>query len=114
MIKIKRIYELSEKTDGCRILGDRPWPWSLSKEKAKVDLWLKEIAPSPELRQWFGHDPKKWPEFQQRYRQELKARKELLNMIKQRAEKDKTVTLLFAASDLEQNNAVVRLQQLRK
>src|ERR687897_3960604 len=70
-IKIKRVYEQPDKDDGRRILVDRLWPRGLTKEKAGVDLWLKEIAPSTELRKWFGHDPDRWEEFKERYRAEL-------------------------------------------
>ena len=75
-IKIKRVYEPPDKEDGQRILIDRLWPRGLTKEKAKVDEWLKELAPSTELRKWFNHDPEKWKEFQKRYHQELKENKD--------------------------------------
>jgi uncharacterized protein YeaO (DUF488 family) len=75
-IQLKRIYEAGSKDDGYRILVDRLWPRGFTKEKAALDLWLKEIAPSNELRKWFGHDPDKWKEFQKKYRQELKQNKE--------------------------------------
>ena len=83
MIKIKRVYDSPAKDDGFRILVDRLWPRGMTKEKAEVDLWLKEIAPSNELRQWFAHDPKKWPEFARKYEAELKNKRELLAKIKQ-------------------------------
>ncbi len=89
---------------------DRLWPRGLTKERAKVDLWLKEIAPSTELRQWFAHDAAKWAEFQTRYREELKENKKELLLLKQEAAKG-TVTLLYGASDHEHNQAVV-LQRL--
>ena len=75
-VKIKRVYDKPDKEDGKRILVDRLWPRGLTKEKADIDLWLKEVAPSTGLRKWFGHDPDKWDEFQKRYRQELKNNKE--------------------------------------
>ena len=109
-IKIKRAYAEPEKSDGFRILVDRLWPRGLTKEKVKVDLWLKEIAPSNELRKWFAHDPKKWPEFQSRYMDELKSRREQLHVLKEKSHEG-TVTLLFAAKDEEHNEAVI-LQRL--
>lgn len=106
MIKIKRIYEEQNKEDGFRILIDRIWPRGLSKDKAKIDLWLREIAPSNELRKWFSHDPKKWDDFKKRYRKELEDREELLHRIKQ-LEKDKgIITLLYSAKDERHNNAI--------
>ena len=114
IIKIKRIYYLPAKEDGFRTLVDRLWPRGLSKNKAKVDLWLKDIAPSDELRKWFAHDPKKWEEFKNKYKVELKDKKELLGKIKQ-AEKEKgVVTLVYSAKDEEHNNAVAIINILRK
>jgi uncharacterized protein YeaO (DUF488 family) len=81
MIKIKRIYEMPTQDDGFRILVDRLWPRGLSMDKAKVDLWLKEIAPSNDLRKWYAHDPKKWGEFKKKYFKELDLKKELVNLI---------------------------------
>lgn len=107
MIKIKRIYDQPAKEDGFRILVDRLWPRGISKEKVKVDLWLREIAPSNDLRKWFSHDPKKWEDFKIRYERELKGKQELLHKIKE-AEKEKgIVTILYSARDEEHNNAVV-------
>ncbi len=106
MIRIKRIYEPPAATDGRRVLVDRLWPRGVSKDEAKVDEWLKEIAPSNELRTWFGHDPAKWAEFRTRYRDEIKGHGELLDRLRTEAHKG-TVTLLFAAKDEEHNNAVV-------
>ena len=106
-VKLKRVYEKEEESDGFRILVDRLWPRGLSKEKVKVDLWLKDIAPSNKLRKWFGHDPTKWDEFQKRYEKELKKNKELVDGIKEKIEEKEIVTLLFSASDEEHNNAVV-------
>ncbi len=112
MIKLKRVYEKPDKTDGVRILVDRLWPRGLTKAKAKLDLWLKEIAPSTELRKWFGHDPEKWKEFQRRYRTELKSHPDEVTVIKSKARAG-TVTLLYGARDQEHNEAVV-LQQFLK
>ena len=109
-IKIKRVYLQPGEEDGMRVLVDRLWPRGLTKEKASVDLWLKEIAPSTELRKWFGHDPEKWKEFQTRYRAELRQNTEQVSLLKQEAAKG-VVTLLFGAKDEEHNEAVV-LQKL--
>lgn len=107
MIKIKRIYEQPQKGEGYRVLVDRLWPRGLSKEKAKVDLWLKEIAPSSELRKWFSHEPKKWAGFQSKYKKELKAKQRLLSSIKQLEKEKGIVVLLYSAKDRQHNNAVV-------
>ena len=112
-IKLKRVYEEPAKGDGKRILVDRLWPRGLTKEKAAVDMWLKEIAPSTDLRKWFGHDPAKWNEFQKRYIKELDANPEPVNTIKDLAKKG-TVTLLYGARDEEHNDAVVLLDYLVK
>ena len=109
-IRIKRAYEQPDAEDGERILVDRLWPRGLTKEKAKVDLWLKDVAPSTELRKWFAHDPARWTEFRTRYRQELKSNKEQLSLLRQEAAKG-TVTLIYAAKDQEHNEAVI-LQRL--
>jgi uncharacterized protein YeaO (DUF488 family) len=106
VIKIKRIYEEPTPNDGRRILVDRLWPRGLTKEKARVDWWLKEIAPSNELRRWFGHDPARWAEFKARYRDELKSQGALLDELRSLAVKE-SVTLLYAAKDEEHNNALL-------
>ena len=111
MVGIKRIYEPPVPEDGKRILVDRLWPRGLSKDEARLDEWLKEVAPSDELRRWFGHDPAKWEEFRRRYRQELKTQGEILERLRNEARKG-TVTLLFAAKDEERNNAVVLKEML--
>jgi len=105
-LKIKRIYEQPNSEDGVRILVDRLWPRGLTKEKASIDLWLKDIAPSTELRKWFGHDPSRWEEFKQRYLQELKENDEQVRRLKQEMEKG-TTTLVYGAKDTEHNEAVV-------
>ena len=105
-LKIKRIYEPAEKEDGFRILVDRLWPRGLNKEKAAVDLWLKDIAPSTELRKWFAHDPEKWKEFQKKYLKELKENKEAVDTLKAYLKKG-NVTLLYAAKDEAHNEAQV-------
>ena len=109
-VEIKRVYEDPGRADGTRILVDRLWPRGLSKERARVDLWLKDIAPSTELRKWFSHDPSKWTEFQARYRKELKSEADLLDVLKDKAAKG-PITLLYGAEDEVHNEAVV-LQSL--
>jgi uncharacterized protein YeaO (DUF488 family) len=114
MIRIKRIYEEAAEEDGFRILIDRLWPRGIRKENAKIDLWLKEVAPSGELRKWFSHDPEKWAEFKEKYVKELAAKQEMLKEIR-RMEKEKgTVTLLYSARDVEHNNAVALKAILEK
>jgi uncharacterized protein YeaO (DUF488 family) len=105
-IQIKRIYEPPEPSDGFRVLVDRLWPRGIAKERAGLDLWMKEIAPSTELRRWFGHDPERWTEFQARYRAELHEHGAELAQLRSHARKG-TVTLLFGARDFEHNEAVV-------
>jgi uncharacterized protein YeaO (DUF488 family) len=107
MILVKRVYRESTKQDGFRILVDRLWPRGLTKERARVDLWMKEIAPSDTLRKWFAHDPKKWAEFEKRYRAELANKKALLSEAKRLEREHGTVTLLFGRKDEKQNQAVV-------
>jgi len=106
MIRIKRIYELPSKDDGLRVLVDRLWPRGVSKEKAKIDLWLKDIGPSDAVRKWFGHKEERWEEFKKRYLKELKDKKELMEQLKT-MDKKGVVTLLYAAKDEARNNAVV-------
>lgn len=105
-IKIKRVYEKPGKEDGKRILVDRLWPRGLTKEKASIDLWLKEIDPSTELRKWFGHDPDKWNEFQKRYHQELENNKDQVSLLKEAIKKG-VVTLVYGAKDEQHNEALV-------
>lgn len=107
MIKLKRVYEEASKDDGARVLVDRLWPRGISKEKAQLALWLKNIAPSDALRKWFGHDPHKWNEFKKRYKQELQNKKEYIQQIKELEKKEKKVTLIFGAKDTKHNNATV-------
>lgn len=113
MIHLKRAYEAATKSDGLRILVERLWPRGVSKEKAAIDLWLKDIAPSAELRKWFGHDPDKWAEFRKRYRAELRANKDAVAELKQKIAK-RTVTFVFAASDTERNSAVALKEFLKR
>ena len=107
MVTLKRIYEPYGKGDGFRILVDRLWPRGVSKEKAKINLWLKDIGPSNELRKWFNHEVEKWPEFKKRYKQELKSKKELLEELRDARRKHKTITLLYAAKDEKHNEAII-------
>jgi len=110
--KLKRVYEDPSPSDGNRILVDRLWPRGLSKEKARVDLWLKDIAPSTELRKWFAHDPAKWTEFKTRYRAELHNHPQQLTLLKNELRKG-PATLLYGARDQQHNEAIV-LQELLK
>lgn len=111
-IKVKRVYEPPEAGDGMRILVDRFWPRGVSKEKAKIDLWLREIAPSPELCRWYGHDPERWPEFLQRYEAELDANPAVTKALE--LVRNGTITLLFAAAERQKNNAVALKLYLEK
>jgi uncharacterized protein YeaO (DUF488 family) len=112
-VQIKRVYEEPSTSDGKRILIDRLWPRGLTKEKAKVDLWLKDIAPSTELRQWFGHAPSKWNEFKKRYHDELKKNREIIVKLIEQLKTGK-VTLVYGAKDEEHNDAVVLKEYLEK
>lgn len=100
----KRIYDPPAAEDGWRVLVDRMWPRGVSKEKARLNAWVRELAPSAELRRWYDHDPAKWPEFQRRYARELSDRKGALDALRQRARQGR-VTLLFAAKSAEHCNA---------
>ena len=106
MLKLKRVYEPPEPTDGKRILVDRLWPRGRSKRAAAVDRWLRDLGPSDALRKWFGHDPERWPEFRRRYRAELRSQHAVLAELA-RASRTRAVTLLFGARDAARNNAVV-------
>ena len=106
MLQLKRVYEPAADSDGRRILVDRLWPRGLSKKKAAIDEWLKEIAPSAELRRWFGHDPKKWPEFQRRYKLELRGHAATVRAIAALASRG-PATLVYGARDEAHNDAVV-------
>ncbi|HEV2212161.1 MAG TPA: DUF488 family protein [Gammaproteobacteria bacterium] len=113
-ILLKRVYEKPAKTDGLRILVDRLWPRGLSKQKAKVEHWLRDIAPSTALRKWYGHDPARWPEFQRRYARELKAQPGALQELRALLKAHTTVTLLFSSKEEKLNNAVALKAYLRK
>jgi uncharacterized protein YeaO (DUF488 family) len=106
MFAIKRVYEPAQSDDGRRVLVERLWPRGMTRQKAAVDLWLKEIAPSPELRKWFSHDPQKWAEFRERYRDELKANPRPVIQLRQMASEGQ-VTLVYAAHDPQHNSALL-------
>ena len=113
LIKIKRAYEPIEKSDGFRILVDRLWPRGIKKEDAHFDVWLKEIAPTNELRKWFNHETEKWEEFTKKYRTELKvspALEELLTLV----DKHRIITLVYGAKDEQHNQAIVIKEYLEK
>jgi len=114
MFVAKRVYDPPSKDDGYRVLVDRLWPRGLTKSKAHVDLWLKEVAPSTALRTWFGHEPEKWTEFQRRYRAELKNAKEALASLCKLEKEHKKVSLLYGAKSEECNQAVALLKVLQK
>lgn len=105
-LRVKRIYEPVSRRDGKRVLVDRLWPRGISKDRAAVDEWIKEIAPSSELRKWFGHDPSRWDEFRRKYKKELHGNRALIQQLKAEARK-RSVTLVYAAKDPDHNNAVV-------
>lgn len=113
MLKLKRVYHPPSGDDGYRVLVDRLWPRGLAKDKAHVDAWLKEAAPSDALRKWFHHDPELWPGFRARYREELRAGGEALAALRALVREKRVVTLLFAARDEDRNNATVLAQMLK-
>jgi uncharacterized protein YeaO (DUF488 family) len=104
MIRIKRAYEPPSREDGLRILVERLWPRGVTKARAALNLWLKDLAPSPELRKWFGHDASKWNQFERRYWKELQANEEAVDVLRRKAGQG-TVTLVYAARDEEHNGA---------
>jgi len=113
-ITIKRVYEAPAESDGYRILVDRLWPRGISEDAAHVDLWLRRVAPTDELRSWYGHEVEKWPGFRERYEKELAGHAELLDLIGDIERHRKTVTLLFGAKDEEHNEANVLLEVLER
>ncbi|HEY1772008.1 MAG TPA: DUF488 family protein [Gammaproteobacteria bacterium] len=112
-VKLKRVYLKPGKSDGCRILVDRLWPRGLSKSKAKVDHWLRDVAPSTALRKWYGHDPARWAEFKRRYRAELKKEKDAVKGLKVLLRQHRTVTFLFSSKEEKLNNAAALKACLR-
>jgi uncharacterized protein YeaO (DUF488 family) len=112
-IRLKRVYDKPAKSDGHRVLVDRLWPRGVKKNQARIDQWLKDIAPSASLRKWFKHDPRKWKEFKKKYAAELDDRREQVEKLLHEARK-RTVTLLFSAKDADHNNAVALKEYLTK
>jgi uncharacterized protein YeaO (DUF488 family) len=113
LIKIKRIYDPPSDEDGYRVLVDQLWPRGLKKEDAQIDRWVKEIAPTRELRKWYNHDPEKWPEFKRRYSDELDEHNEFINEFV-KSIKERTVTFLFSSKELKLNNAVALKEYIEK
>ena len=114
MVRIKRVYEPAAKEDGYRVLVDRLWPRGMKKEAAKVDLWMKDIAPTDQLRKSFHHEAMKWPDFEKKYRAELKEKEEWLAQLKMLEKEHRTLTLLFGARDPEHNQAAIIAKALGK
>jgi uncharacterized protein YeaO (DUF488 family) len=112
-IRLKRAYEPPVSSDGFRLLIDRLWPRGLSRERAKLDEWDKELAPSTELRKWFGHEPSRFEEFRLRYIDELRGQRPALSGLRRRA-RERRLTLVFSAKDVEHNDAVVLLEILKR
>ncbi len=114
-LKIKRVYEPIDVTDGERILVDRLWPRGIRRSTQKIDLWIKDVAPSNELRKWFAHDPAKWEEFKGKYRQELETTSKAgLSKLLDRIKSNSAVTLLYSAKDAVHNNAAVLLDVIKE
>lgn len=113
MIQLKRAYEDPSPADGERILVERLWPRGLTRERAAIDLWLKDVAPSPELRKWFGHDPAKWKRFEQRYWEELQDKPEAVDLLRRKAKRG-AITLVYSARDPEHNAAVALREYLSR
>ena len=111
-VRLKRAYEPAAASDGYRVLIDRLWPRGVSREKARLDEWARELAPSTELRRWFGHEPARFAQFRRRYTEELAAQETKLRELRRRA-REGTVTLVYGARDTEHNDAVVLAEILR-
>jgi uncharacterized protein YeaO (DUF488 family) len=114
MVRTKRVYEPAAKDDGYRVLVDRLWPRGMKKETAKIDLWMKDVAPSDALRKSFHHEAMKWPIFEKKYQAELKTKKEWLAQLKKLEKDHGTLTLLFGARDAEHNQAAILAEALKK
>jgi uncharacterized protein YeaO (DUF488 family) len=112
-VRLKRVYEPASSADGHRVLIDRLWPRGISRERAKLDTWEKELAPSAKLRRWFGHEPRRFQEFRRRYIEELRGQRPRLTALRRRA-RDGSVTLVYSAHDTEHNDAVVLAEVLRR
>ncbi|MGI8624725.1 MAG: DUF488 domain-containing protein [Solirubrobacteraceae bacterium] len=113
VVRLKRAYDPAVPSDGYRVLIDRLWPRGVSKERARIDEWERELAPSTELRRWFGHEPSRFDEFRRRYVEELRGQRPRLTELRRRA-RDGTLTLVYAAGDTENNDAVVLAEVLRR
>jgi uncharacterized protein YeaO (DUF488 family) len=113
MIRLKRVYDSPAEEDGFRVLVERLWPRGIKKADAHLDLWMKEIAPSSDLRKWFAHDPAKWEEFSKRYEKELAENSELVSILEQKS-RQTTVTLIYAAHDVRHNSAFVLKRIIEK
>ena len=113
MVRVKRVYEKAETGDGFRVLVDRLWPRGMKKEDAKIDLWMKDVAPSDALRKSYHHEALKWPDFETKYRVELKKKKEWIAKLQRLEKEHKTLTLLFGARDPEHNQAVILAEALK-
>ena len=107
MIQLKRVYETPMSDEGLRILVERLWPRGVSKERAKLDFWMKEISPSSELRKWYGHDPTKWEQFRERYWSELESNSAAVDKLRKLIQENDRITFVYAAKDEEHNSAVV-------
>lgn len=114
VIKIKRIYEKADRADGYRVFVDRLWPRGMKKEDAKIDLWLKDVAPSSSLRRWFSHDSAKWHRFVQKYHKELDAKQGFINRILEQQRKGNNITLLFGSKEEKYNNAKALKEYLQQ
>lgn len=114
MLKVKRVYDAFEPSDGYRVLVDRLWPRGVSKVKAHIDLWMKDVAPSDALRKWFGHDPERWQEFQKRYKEELRKEIDLTRQLKELEKEHGTLTLVYSAHDESHNQAVALREFLHR
>jgi uncharacterized protein YeaO (DUF488 family) len=112
-VRLKRAYDPATPADGCRVLIDRLWPRGVSRERARLDAWEKELPPSTELRQWFGHDPRRFQEFRRRYIEELRGQRPRLTALRRRG-REGTLTLVYSAHDAEHNDAVVLAEVLRR
>ena len=112
-VRLKRAYEPAETSDGYRVLVDRLWPRGVSRERAQLDEWERELPPSSELRQWFGHEPERFAAFRRRYIEELRSERPRLTALRRRA-RDGTLTLIYSAHDTQHNDAVVLADVLRR
>jgi uncharacterized protein YeaO (DUF488 family) len=112
-VRLKRAYDRATSADGCRVLIDRLWPRGVSRERARLDAWEKELPPSTELRQWFGHEPRRFQEFRRRYIEELRGQRPRLTALRRRG-REGTLTLVYSAHDAEHNDAVVLAEVLRR